>query len=316
MYEYDFHTYSVRRKKSKKRFIFLVCFVGCLILLFFLISPGKNNQEKKTLGKTTDSKIIQRMNTNTALEAAVTEALVDTQGSYAVSIINKKTGESYMRNEQHVYDAASLYKLWIMAVVFQQIQQGKLKEDTVLEQDVQELNKKFHIASESAELSEGTVRFTVASALRQMITISHNYAALLLTEKVKLSTVAAFLATNGFDKSQVSRGDRPPVTTASDIALFYEKLLQGALANETYTAKMIDLLKEQRLDNKLPRYLSDDVVIAHKTGELGLFSHDGGIVYLPNGEYIIVVMSETKYPPAAEERVSQISKNVYEYFTK
>lgn len=317
MYEYDFNTYSVRKKKSRKRFYFLCVFIAVIILFIFL-STGKN-QENTTLGDRTvaDSQTLaeQASFKNTPLEHVVSEALSDTQGSYAVVIINKKTGETYMRNEHKTFDSASLYKLWIMAVVFQQIQEGRLDENAPLTADVAELNRKFHIASDSAELTEGSIDFTVGSALTQMITISHNYAAIALTDKVGLSTVAAFLAKQGFHESHVSNGDHAPTTTASDIALFFTKLINGELANETNTARMIALLKGQRLNNKLPRYLPDATVIAHKTGEIGLFSHDGGIVYLPDGTpYIIVVLSETIYPSAAEERISKISQNVYHYF--
>ncbi len=320
MYEYDFNTYSIKRKKSKKRFIFL-CILVSIVILFIFFFPGKKNQEKTTLGKNTVSESQPLTNQanfrNKPLDRVVSQALLDTQGSYSIAVINKKTGESYMRNEHKVYQAASLYKLWIMTVVMQQIQEGRLQEDDVLEQDVAELNRKFGIASESAELTEGSVKFTVGSALRQMITISHNYAALLLTEKIRLSSVSTFLSQNGFHESQVSRNDSPPVTTASDTALFFTKLMNGELATAENTTKMIDLLKAQRLNNKLPRYLPSGTVIAHKTGELGLFSHDGGIVYLPDGnQYVIVVLSETVYPPAAEERISQVSQRVFEYFTQ
>jgi beta-lactamase class A len=320
MYDYDFNTYSVKRKKSKKRFFFL-CFFICIIVLFVFFFPGKKTQEKSTLGEKTGSQskpLTQQADfRNTPLEHAVSQALLDTQGSYAVVIINKKTGEVYMRNEHKEYQAASLYKLWVMVVVFQQIEQGKLLENASLKADIPVLNKKFLIGSESAELTEGMLDFTIASALRQMITISHNYAALALTEKIRLSTVATFLSENGFHESHVSRGDQPPITTASDTALFFTKLMNGELANEENTAKMIDLLKAQRLNNKLPRYLPKETVMAHKTGELGLFSHDAGIVYLPDGNhYVIAVFSETLYPSAAEERISQISQNVYEYFNK
>lgn len=318
MYEYDFNTYSVKRKKSKKRFLFL-CFLVCIVVLFVFFSPGKKSQEKTTLGNSTVSEskpIAEQANfKNNPLERVVSQALVDTQGSYAVAIINKKTGETYMRNEHKEYDAASLYKLWVMAVVFNQIQDGRLEENTVLKADIPELNRKFRISSESAELTEGSINFTVASALAQMITISHNYAALALTEKIRLSTVATFLDDKGFHESHVSSADHPPKTTASDIALFFTKLMNGELANEENTAKMINLLKAQRLNNKLPRYLPNGTTIAHKTGELGLFSHDGGIVYLPNGNpYVIVVLSESIYPSAAEERISQVSQRVFEYF--
>jgi beta-lactamase class A len=76
----------------------------------------------------------------------------------------------------------------------------------------------------------------------------------------------------------------------------------------------LTLLKAQKLNNKLPKELPKNTVIAHKTGELDMVSHDAGIVYAQNGNYIIVVMSETSLPVAANERIADISKGVYEYF--
>ena len=97
--------------------------------------------------------------------------------------------------------------------------------------------------------------------------------------------------------------------------LFFEKLSKGELADKSSTDKMITLLKRQRLNTKLPKYLPDEIVIAHKTGELGAVSHDAGIIYLPSGDYSIVILSESDNPPGAVERIAQMSKNVYDYFT-
>ena len=79
---------------------------------------------------------------------------------------------------------------------------------------------------------------------------------------------------------------------------------------------MLDLLKKQKLNNKLPANLPEGVEIAHKTGEIGYFTHDAGIVYTSKGDYIIVVLSQSDMPSAAEDRIASISKNVYDYFQK
>lgn len=247
------------------------------------------------------------------LEGTVGRALLDARGTYALAIKNLKTGESFYLNESKVFEAGSLYKIWIMAEVFNQLATEKLKEEAVLSEDVAKLNSKFNISSDSAELKEGTVTLSVKDALTQMITISHNQAALLLTEKVKISNVKAFLEKNNFRQSFVGE---PPNTTASDIALFYEKLYKGKLVSQESSQKMIDLLKKQTLNDKLPKNLPKDVAIAHKTAEIGYLSHDAGIVFSPKGDYIIVVFSESDFPPGAEERIAQISKAVYDYFTE
>lgn len=260
------------------------------------------------------------------LKSTVEQVMAGSQGRYGIVIKNFKTGESYKSNDDQVFESGSLYKLWVMATVFQQIQDGKLTEEDILSEDISSLNKNFSIDPEEAELTEGTITLTVYDALSQMITISHNYAALLLTQKIKLSTVAAFLEANGFVNSKVGIDGNPPVTTPSDIALFYEKLYKGTLAGPEYTQKMIDLLKSQKLNDGLPKHLPPEVKVAHKTGDIGWLKHDAGIVYLPNqetsakenkkakGDYIIVVLSESNSPPGAQERIAALSKAVFDYF--
>jgi beta-lactamase class A len=78
---------------------------------------------------------------------------------------------------------------------------------------------------------------------------------------------------------------------------------------------MIDLLKSQELNDGLPKYIPETVEVAHKTGDIGLYKHDAGIVYTDAGTYIIVVMSETNVPLGAQERIALVSKGVFDYFT-
>lgn len=250
------------------------------------------------------------------LEKVVQKSLEGTKGQYAVAITNLKTGESYLFNENERFDAGSLYKLWVMGRVFDLLKEGELKEDQILSQSVQELNRKFSIDPEYAELKEGMVKYTIKNALTQMITISHNYAALLLIEKVKLSSVGEYVKKHNLTQSKVGTSTALPYTTTSDTALFLEKLYKYELVDQESSDKMLDLLKAQKLNNKLPKYLPRGIVMAHKTGELGQVSHDAGIIYSDKGDYIIVVMSKSTSPKGAEDRIGLLSKAVYDYFNK
>ncbi len=249
-----------------------------------------------------------------SLKEIVQNALVGTKGSYGIVIKNLKTGEYYYANEHAVYQSGSLYKLWVMAAAFAQIQGGELKESEVLSEDVRVLNDKFNISSDSAELSDGTITLTVSSALEKMITISHNYDALLLAERLQLSYLADFLRQNGFQESKIGTSGEAPTSSAYDMALFFEKLYKGELTNQEYTNRMLDLLKAQQLNDKFPKYLPEETIIAHKTGELDAFTHDAGIIFTPKGDYIIVILSASDTPSAAEERIAQLSKDVYDFF--
>ena len=201
-----------------------------------------------------------------------------------------------------------------MATVFDQIQKGALTESQVLSQSADILNSKFNIDSVDAEIKGGQITYTVKDALELMITISHNYAALLLSEKVRLSQVASFLESNGFNESKVGTDGSVPETTAADMALFLEKLYTGKLANTENTDKMIELLNRQRLNNKIPKGLPAGVVVAHKTGEIGTFTHDAGIIFTPKGDYIEVVLTDSQQPSIAEDRIGALSRQVYDYF--
>lgn len=247
------------------------------------------------------------------LKDVVSKSLEGTKGDYAIVIQNLKTSESYGLNKHKVFQPGSLYKVWVMAVVFDEIKNGDLEEDEVLEATIEELNEEFEIATEEAELTEGSVSMTVKQALNQMITISHNYAALLLTEKVGNSAIMNFLKREGFFESSIGK---PPKTTAADTALFFEKLYKEEIVDPERSQKMIELLLKQQLNDRIPKYLPKDVKVAHKTGELGFYKHDAGIVFAENGDYIFVVLSETNSPAKTAEEIANLSKNVYDYFSR
>ena len=247
------------------------------------------------------------------LENQIKPLIQNEQGTYAVGIKNIKTGDEYYLNEDRKFETASLYKLWIMATVYQQIEQGKISLDQTLSEDVPDLNNKFNISSDSAELTTGTITSTVQDALTQMITVSDNYSALLLSSKVLLSTVSQYLTTNGFVNSSIGT---PPTSTVTDITAFYEKLYNKKLVSPTTSSQILTLLESQQINDRIPKYLPKNTMIAHKTGELGNVKHDAGIVFSQKGDYIIVLMSETNDSAHATEVEANISKKVWEYFNK
>ncbi len=278
------------------------------------------------LGVSFNSKI-RVLGVSKSLEEVVNQSLEGTTGTYSIIIKNLKTGEYYNRDEGRFYEPASLYKLWVMGEVYQQIKDGKFSADDQINESISGLNSTFDISAEYAEQTSGYVNYSVDEAITQMITISHNYAALALAKKVKMSEVRRFLAENGFKSSKVGVGSEDPITTPKDIALFFEKLYKKELVSGEYSDKMLDKLKQQKKNNKLPKYIAPEgslgsgsvqklPVFAHKTGELGWFTHDAGIVYTPKGDYLIVVMSESPSPGGAEDRIALLSKAVYDYFTR
>ncbi len=210
----------MNRTEVYKVFTALVLFPAlcfCIFLLLYTVSKADANTNSiiSPLSSTALIPTPSEKPNKEELSASVEKALEGTKGTYSIVVNNLKTGEAYMRDEHRVYEPGSLYKIWIMAAVYDAIDKGKLKEEKILTQDVQTLNDEFQISSESAELTEGTISMSVADAISQMITISHNYAALLLSQAVGLSNVTAFLLSHGLNESFIGQ---PPKVSAYDIA--------------------------------------------------------------------------------------------------
>lgn len=300
------------------RLLFLVVAVSVIFALIIawpskkpIISPIVSPISSSALPVSDSQKI-----DNGGLKQAVEGRLKNSEGDFGIVILNLKTGENYSLNEHKSFEAGSLYKLWVMGAAFNKIEDGNWQKNTVFSEEIPILNEKFKIASESAERTEGSIELPVNVALQRMITISDNYSALLLAWKLRLSFVTSYLESHGFRESKVGGAESLPSTTAYDTALFLERLYRGDLASSQSNEDMLELLKGQQINRKLPKYLPQGTVIAHKTGELGLVSHDAGIVYSSKGDYIIVILSESRRPKDAEETISQISKSVYDYFQK
>ncbi|MBI2334287.1 serine hydrolase [Candidatus Daviesbacteria bacterium] len=232
----------------------------------------------------------------TGLKDEIADLLKDSEGKYGIYIKNLSTGEIFSRQEDEEFQAGSLYKLWVMKAAFEQIKEGKIKEDDLLVADVVFLNKKFDLDKEEAEFQSGMINFSIKSAIEQMITISHNYAALALLNRLGSSE------------------DIPEKITAKEAASFLEKLYRGEIIDQEYSKQMMELLSRQTINDRIPKYLPPGTKVAHKTGDIGFFENDAGVIFSPKGDFVIVVLSETKDPAAAGEIIAKISEAVYDYF--
>lgn len=282
-------------------------FIASLVFIVFLIFLGVKNINWE--GVTVE---FTRRGT---LKDAVDKALEEATGTYAIAIKNLKTDEEYYKDENQVFDSGSLYKLWTLLTAFQKIEKGEITEDEIIAGNVEDINKILGQTKEEAEIKSGTIDFTVKEAMRQTIVISHNYAAVLLTQKVGTKRIQEEINNLGLKNTLIETSDRPK-TTAQDLLIFFEKVYKREGVTAYVSHQMIDLLLNQEINDRIPKYLPKEARVVHKTGEIDFAKHDAGIVFTPAGDYIIIVLSETDNPAAASERIANLSRDVYEYFNK
>lgn len=77
---------------------------------------------------------------------------------------------------------------------------------------------------------------------------------------------------------------------------------------------VISYMKNQSIRTKIPAGISDNTLVANKTGELATVENDTAIVYAPSGDYIISVMTDKlSNTELARDVIINISSMIYNY---
>ena len=246
------------------------------------------------------------------------ERLSKINGKVGFYYKNLVTGEVISYNEKEPMLAASLIKLTVLGEVFREIENGEISEQEVFTTRDEE---KVPSCGALNYMDEG-LNVTLKDLYTLMIILSDNYATNILIDRCKIENINDFIKENGlkntllkrkmFDSVGASKG-LENYTSAEDMALLLEKIYNGTLVSKEASAKMLEVLKNQRLNGKIPFFLSsgeDKVQIAHKTGEDTNITHDVGIV-LGEEPFIICFLGNEVNVPEFERVMQDLSLEIY-----
>jgi beta-lactamase class A len=159
----------------------------------------------------------------------------------------------------------------------------------------------------------GTGR-TVDGCLKILITISDIGCGRALGDILGWGKQNQSLNVEGYTGTSLATPQR---TSARDLASLFERLYNGTLLSPGSTKEFTDLLKKQRVNNRLPQGIPAGTVFAHKTGDLDGYVHDAGIVYGPKTDYLVVAMSGSwKLPSNAPAQFAKLSSQLWGYFER
>lgn len=319
--------------KSYLKLGFVVLILVFLVIISSLIIPGRMSSPLISPG------FFQGFNLTSTyffvfksegLSNIVQSSLRDKSGEYALYIEDLSDGENYSLRSSDTFPAASLYKLYLMAAVLKEIDNGKLTMETRINASKSSLVEEFggvDFGYEDIDDSD-VIEYTIDEALTRVGRISDNFAAIMLMDKIGRKEVQDIIDSTGATSTSLTS---PISTSASDIGLFFKLLYKGEIVNKDVSEKLIEFLSLNQLNNRIPAGLPEGIKVIHKTGELAGVRHDAGIVWLNStpgvtgtdspgvGEraYVIVLMSkDLKYEDEGVETLANISKDVYEYFRK
>ena len=154
-----------------------------------------------------------------------------------------------------------------------------------------------------------------------MITVSSNFAANLLIEKLGAEHIRKTVATLGADGMQVLRGVEDQkafdkglnnTTTARGLLVLLDKIAHGQAVDRAADDEMLAILERQHFSDAIPGGLPPGTVVAHKTGTITRIHHDAAIVYASRPYVLVVLVRGLDDQKKAAALIAEISKIVFE----
>ncbi len=239
------------------------------------------------------------------LQTRLDAILGDEAGDYAFYVKDLATGDGASHNGAQVFNAASLFKLFVMYEVFHQEQLGLVSWDDELV--VTPYYDSFALSPRVTELCE---RITVGDAMDAMLSVSDNAAAVLLQDLAGSTNINQAIQTLGLKDSGLFEDGLP--VTADDLALLMEAIATGNAISPEASADMLKLLDHDVFENGLVSGLPQGTSVSRKTGNWSDATNVAGIVYAPTGPYIFVALTTHGYETDVIQALSQAT---YDYFT-
>lgn len=270
------------------------------------------------------------------LQASIERTTKSVNATWGIYIRNIDTGEEIAINATRQMETMSVIKIPLMAEVFYQVKEGKMK-----------LADRYTISKDDIRPGTGVLRsldpgavVTVKDLLTLMIIVSDNTATdvlfrmtggidavnrrmaamgLTATHAVAPGSVwfAALRAAPGALEFYQSKKTPYGLSSPKDIGMLLEMMEKGTIVDEESSKQMLQILRGQIYRTRLPRFLSG-ISIPHKTGDfLPYIGNDVGVLELaPKNRVVICVFDADHYGDGnnLEEAVGRIAQSVAGYF--
>jgi beta-lactamase class A len=244
------------------------------------------------------------MDNRLTLEKRIEAELKSYDGRMGI-YINDFCGNLITAHADEEFEAASTIKIFILAALFEEIEQGRKSLKDVLEY------KPCHAVDGSGilEVLELGTTLSVMNLATLMIIVSDNIATNILIDYLGLDTINSCMEKLGCHNTRLhnplhfERYRTLGTTTPRDYAHIFEELAQGTLISKDASEKMLNICKEQHYNSMLTKFIppyfmdpdnyTEEVIsFASKSGSMNACRNDGGLVSTPYGSYVIILFNK------------------------
>jgi len=243
-------------------------------------------------------------------------------GVLGVAILDLSNEHTLLLNSDEVFPTASTIKIAILAELYRQMQQGKLKLTETYTLQQTDLVGGSGISN---ALTPGVTKLTLRDLAALMIAVSDNSATNILIDRIGLENVNALLDSLHLTHTRLRRKmmdikaaaeGRENISTPRELTQLLAALYRGKVLNKQLTDDYFNLLSIPK-SSYLPRDLPEDLRIANKPGELEGVRNDCGLVFDGSRPYVLCAMSSyLRNERAAGDAIARISGETYRMFDR
>ena len=256
------------------------------------------------------------------LESKIEQIDQNLDGVMGVAIEDLTTGDHYFLREDEVFAQASSIKITVLANLYLQAQQSKLKLTDLYTVQSSDLVPDSDIMN---GLTPGITRVTLRDLATMMVAVSDNAATNVLIDRVGIENVNAMLDSLGLTHTRLRRKmmdleaakrGRENVSTPREMMTLLDAIYHGKLLNQESTADFFKVLSTNK-ESFIPRDLPPDLKVANKPGELEAVRNDSGVVFVEGRPYVICVMTSfLRNEREGEEAITKLSLETWRMFDR
>ncbi len=255
-----------------------------------------------------------------AMETAVRKKVAAFRGEVGLVIRDLGTGWTFQVDPDKIFPSASMVKVPIMAACLEAEREGRLS-----------LDDRVTLKRSDKTTGSGLLRrnrsgsvFTVDRLVELMVAHSDNTATNMLIDRLGFDYLNGAFREMGLETTNLARkmmdfGSRgrgiENYTTAREMADILERMYRRDCFCPEVSGMCLDYLKSQKVNDRIPRLLPKNIVVAHKTGLERQVCHDAGIVFTERGDFLISVFTRTlRGSRTAKSLISGVSALAYKVY--
>ena len=317
-----------RDLKKHANTVYLGLFFGVVwaVIYFFVLTP-------------TPVDVAEKVDRTRELKKQIEQILADKKAVVGISISGENGNDTLSSNGNMHCPTQSAYKMHIGLAMLDKIDRGEFSLDQKIKISKEDLPVDAYWNPLGTDFPDGG-DLTIAQLIQYCISHSDNTACDTLIGMVgSPKDVESYFKKNQIQDLQFAYNERTmqskwenmfqnwitPNAAVQTLRLFYENK-NGLLSNSSYNFFWQTMKETSTGVKRLKGLLPEGTVVAHKTGtsgttDAGLTSatNDWGVVFLPNGHYVIIsvlVTNSYESEETNERIIAEVCKVAYDFFAK